>query len=87
MAQGGSDPANGCGKPPIAESGPPPPVCQCPLLAEAVEEVPGSRILETMIQGEACQRIKVAEQASVMNHWYENSRCSDFFDNLGYLQP
>ena len=57
-----------------------------PLLAEAVEKVPGSKLLETMIQSEACHRIKVAQMASVMNHCYENSRCSDFFNSLGYTR-
>ena len=56
-------------------------------LAEAVEKVPGSRILETMIQSEACHRIKVAQQAAVMNHCYENSLCSDFFNSLSHELP
>ena len=51
-------------------------------LAEAVEKVPGSEILETMIQSEASLRIKIAQMAAVMNHCYDNSRCSDFFNSL-----
>jgi hypothetical protein len=39
----------------------------CPLLAEAAEKVPGHRILETMMQSEACDRIFVVQRAAVMN--------------------
>jgi hypothetical protein len=57
-----------------------------PFIAEVVEEVPASRILETMVQREACHRIKVVQQAAVMNHCCENSHCSDFFDSLSHLR-
>ncbi len=55
---------------------------ECLLLAEAVEKVPASRILETMIQSGTRDRINVTQRAAVMNDRCENFRGEDFFNSL-----
>jgi hypothetical protein len=56
----------------------------CPLIAEVVEKVPGSRILETVIQSGDCDRINIAQRAADRNDRCGNSSGSDFFNTLGY---
>ncbi len=57
---------------------------ECPLIAEAVEKVPASRILETMIQSGTRDRINVTQRAAVMNDRCENFRGEDFFNSLSH---
>ena len=56
------------------------------LIAEAVEEVPGTRILETMIQGSGQNRINVTSCTACWNDSCAKSVGSDFFNSLSHFR-
>jgi hypothetical protein len=53
-------------------------------VAEGVEEVPGIRNLETMIQNRGQGSINITASSAERNDSCKKSDGSDFFDSLGY---